>query len=359
MSADLTTQNVIESAPTSIDNKSIADMDSAAVPTEEAGYATEIITAEAMPAAPVIPAAPTTPSTVQPAAVAPQPAAPVVETPAQMAPVATASTQAVESVVAVESTAVAEPAPVESAASYAVQKGDTLIKIARANGTTVQALKTANQLQTDNLRVGQKLVIPGKTAVAAVESVTTVESVQAAEPMPAAPKTVAMTHTVKPGETLYRIAKKHNTSVSALKSANGIKTETLKIGQKLTIPGQVREVASTPAPTAKAGAIGSGTSYTVQKGDSIYAIARKHQVSVEDIIQANQIKDVTKVGIGQKLVIPGKGNASASTPSPAPAPAAQEPSVSTENAGSVEAVAGDHGVFAPSQIEMATNTKLD
>ncbi len=77
----------------------------------------------------------------------------------------------------------AKPANAESAngTSYTVKKGDALSLIARRHGVTVKALKQANNLTSDNIRIGQKLVIPGKAAPAKQEA--------APAPAPVAPKT--------------------------------------------------------------------------------------------------------------------------------------------------------------------------
>lgn len=67
--------------------------------------------------------------------------------------------------------AAAAPAPAAATSAYVVKKGDTLTKIARANGVTPKVLRTANHLSSDNIRVGQKLKIPGKAAKAPAEAV--------------------------------------------------------------------------------------------------------------------------------------------------------------------------------------------
>lgn len=100
------------------------------------------------------------------------------------------------------------------------------------------------------------------------------------------------TYIVKSGDSLWSISKKYNTSVDALKNANNLSTNILQIGQKLVIP-------SMDVPT------GTGEqTYTVQKDDTLYAIAGKYGISVNSLMQANKLSS-TNLSIGQKLIIPG------------------------------------------------------
>ncbi|MEJ6602807.1 MAG: LysM peptidoglycan-binding domain-containing protein [Verrucomicrobiia bacterium] len=100
------------------------------------------------------------------------------------------------------------------------------------------------------------------------------------------------THTVRRGDTLGAIAKKYGTSISALKSANGLNSDTIIVGQKLTLTGSA------------AAAI-----HVVAKGESLSTIARKYGTSVRSIKSENDLKsDLIKVG--QRLKIPGKSKVS-------------------------------------------------
>ncbi len=369
---EMATRDLIESAPNSINNKTIADMDSAAAPTEES-YATEIISADTVvtPEAATIPVV-EAPQSAQvksaPAPVVAPVTAPITSQKAAEQTVFAPAAQAAPVAVVPESNVAAAPAPESKAAeaSYKVQKGDTLIKIAKANGIKVSELKSANQLSGDNLKIGQALVIPGKqtdsnspVAAAPVDSVA-----PGVEPVPAIKEPQAAQnsqHTVKQGETLYRISKTHKVSVDAIKSANNMKSETLKVGQKLIIPGATKTIARVPSTThatadASEPSAKTVNTYVVKKGDSIYGIAKKHNVSVNEIITANNIKDVSKIGIGQKLSIPVKGNVSATPKSPSPESAEQ---------GTVKEVKAVTGAVATAaapvvqKIEMANNDKLD
>lgn len=151
---------------------------------------------------------------------------------------------------------------------YIVKSGDTLYSIAGRYGITVDSLKNANNLTSNNLKIGQKLTIPSSS--------TTLPS-------------GSNSYTVKSGDTLYGIASKYGVSVDAIKKANGLNNNLLQIGQKLTIPsGESNNSSST---------------YTVKKGDNLYNIAQKYNVSVSSIMNANNL-NTTLLQIGQVLKIP-------------------------------------------------------
>ena len=135
--------------------------------------------------------------------------------------------------------------------TYVVKKGDTLGKVAKAQGTTVAALKKLNGLSSDVIHVGQKLRIPtpgesgqrsshGSKTVAKKET-TSGTIVEAS----------GTTHVVQSGETPAIIAKKYGITTKALLAANGnLDPKKLKIGQKLVIPGKSGEAPAAPAPEA-------------------------------------------------------------------------------------------------------------
>lgn len=98
-------------------------------------------------------------------------------------------------------------------------------------------------------------------------------------------------YTVKSGDSLWSIAKKNNVSVSQLKEANGLTSNSLSIGQVLKIPTEIEEEQ-----------IDTNT-YTVKKGDSLYKIAQNYNTSVSELIKLNNLTN-TNLSIGQVLKIP-------------------------------------------------------
>lgn len=156
---------------------------------------------------------------------------------------------------------------------YIVQKGDTLYSIAAANNTTVDELKKANNLTSNILSTGQLLKIP---------SALLPES----------------TYIVKKGDSLYSIANKYNTTVDELKRINNLTSNILRIGQVLKLPSdKVSDVEKEE----------NTISYTVQKGDSLYSIARKYSTTIDKIKDLNNLT-TNLLSIGQVLLIPTDTN---------------------------------------------------
>jgi LysM repeat protein len=129
--------------------------------------------------------------------------------------------------------------------------------------------------------------------------------------VPAGPE--SGTYTVQAGDTPYDIAQRFGVTVDELMEANDISDPTsLKVGQKLVIPGQVQEGTPTPeSETATATATvttAAGGVYVVKEGDYPSSIAEQFGISVEELMEANGITDPTSLKVGQELIIP--------TPSP-------------------------------------------
>lgn len=192
------------------------------------------------------------------------PVAPVA-VPAATAPAATEAKKA--DLPKFNSAAIKHSGPITSAAavaaggSYVVKSGDTLGRIAHANGVSVQALLAANNMteaSAKKLKIGQKLTIPA--AGKAVKSAS-VKAATAAKATASAAATTATvdngTYAVKSGDSIAIIAKRLKVKQSELMAANNLTAESarkLQIGQKLKVPGATASAAvSAPdltAPTA-------------------------------------------------------------------------------------------------------------
>lgn len=148
---------------------------------------------------------------------------------------------------------------------YTVQRGDTLYGISKQFGVTVEEIRLENDLSNNTITIGQVLRIP----------------------------TIATTslYVVKRGDTLYSIASSYGISVDELIRINKLNSTLLSIGQQLRIP------------------INGDTSndsyvvYTVKVGDNLYSIAKEYNVTVDEIIEENSLNS-TLLSIGQKLKIP-------------------------------------------------------
>ncbi len=150
---------------------------------------------------------------------------------------------------------------------------------------------------------------------------------------PTVPVTGGSTYTVRPGDTLYAIARRYNTTVTRIAQANNIRNVNLiRVGQVLRIPGTTTTPAPKPAPTKPAPTKPAPTTrtYTVRRGDTLSAIARRFNTTVSKLAQANNIRNVNLIRVGQVLRIPGTvASTPAPKPAPKPAPAKPAPSVRT------------------------------
>jgi LysM repeat protein len=139
----------------------------------------------------------------------------------------------------------------------------------------------------------------------------------AAEVLASLPKAQARevsgrTHVVKRGDTLGRIARRYGVSERSLASANGIKARNhLVVGRRLRIPGSVEVAVASdaaarkpPAARAKAAPAAART-YTVRRGDTLSSIARRHGVSLNQLVAANGLNRSAPIRAGQKLRVPG------------------------------------------------------
>lgn len=161
--------------------------------------------------------------------------------------------------------------------AYVVQPGDQLLRIARKYGITLAALKSANGLTSDVIVPGQVLYIPTPP------------------PPTSTPKATAtlsgnnVYYVVKTGDTLTRIAAMYGVTTSAIKTANSLTSDTVRLGKTLLIPN----------PTARP------IEYTVLEGDTLTILAARYNTTVTAIMQANRMKTDTILA-GLILIIPSK-----------------------------------------------------
>ncbi|MBQ7612753.1 MAG: LysM peptidoglycan-binding domain-containing protein [Spirochaetaceae bacterium] len=128
-------------------------------------------------------------------------------------------------------------------------------------------------------------------------------------------------HTIQKGETIYGLSRQYGIPMNTILEYNGIKDATkIVVGQKIKIPNTTSTSSKSSTQTVQ--------TYTVQKGDTIYGIAKKYGVSQADILNLNNLNAKSIIQVGQKLLIP---NAVKGTPQATPpVEVAKQPSTTVE-----------------------------
>ena len=203
---------------------------------------------------------------------------------------------------------------------YYVKPGDSIWKIAKKFKTSAKAIKKWNKLRSYRLKPGQKLIIYKKICWEAFDPYKNKDNnkidlnllVRLSERGKLKPtykkekicNQKTYVHIVKRGESLWKIAKKYGVSVSSIKRENNLRSNILKVGQKLIIKKQICKI------IVKKPEIKSASKkrkfiilYKVKKGDSLWKIAKKFNVKVSTIKKLNNLKS-NYLKVGQVLKIP-------------------------------------------------------
>ncbi|MES9758462.1 LysM peptidoglycan-binding domain-containing protein [Priestia megaterium] len=145
------------------------------------------------------------------------------------------------------------PTTTSSNHTYTVKSGDTLYRIAKNNGTSVQQLKEWNNLSSHLIYVNQVLKISGTGTVSSSPSAPVQEKTNETPASPAPSN--SKSYKVQPGDTMWSVAQRHGISISQLKQWNNLSSNTIYINQVLQVGGQAAAQAkpstpstSTPAP---------------------------------------------------------------------------------------------------------------
>lgn len=165
---------------------------------------------------------------------------------------------------------------------YTVKSGDSLSVIAKAYSVSVERLKAINNMNSDVIFPGQALYVPTNISNTTEDTVSNTIN----------------TYTIQAGDSLSLLAKRFNTTVTAIKAENNLTTDFITIGQKINIPPHENvesQNETQPADTLP-------DLYTVASGDSLSVIAKKFNTTVQELMNLNLLTNTTII-VGQTLKI--------------------------------------------------------
>jgi LysM repeat protein len=220
------------------------------------------------------------------------------------------------------------PGGFDTTTYHYVQAGENLYRIGLAYGVTTTDLMRWNPgINPADLKVGQRVAVSGSPASTTTSPVVTSPVVTyPVDNTPTTPNfgydnppnttpvvntpTNTTYHIVQTGETLYRISKMYGVTVQQLQAwNNGVSPSSLSIGQRLIVSGGSAAVPRTPAPVT------NSSYHTVQRGDTLYNISRRYNMSVEQLASLNGLyPPYPALSVGQKLTI-SSGSSQTNIPS--------------------------------------------
>lgn len=185
-----------------------------------------------------------------------------------------------------------EPEPVIIYKYHEVKPGESLWKIAGLYGISIEEIRNWNELNAhSSLHPGQKLRLR-KDKIN--EIVVKKDEEQLAE---TTNETVATSHIVAAGESLWTISRKYNISVGELAKWNQLdENKSLTIGQELSLNPEAEKGTSNPSPA-------HGSIHEVQAGESLWTISRKYNLTVEELAKWNNLNVSAGLKPGQQLTL--------------------------------------------------------
>lgn len=225
--------------------------------------------------------------------------------------------------------AVALLAPVVAfaqASTYVVQPGDNLFRISQAHGLTVEELQELNGLTSTYISVGQTLRVRARGTQTTPTPAPTPPPTSPGVDVPPSPQpdppargagAAGVVHVVQPGETLFRIALRYDTSVDDLRRLNGIRGDQIEIGQRLVVGeptrGQVSNGQSRPSGPVALGAarewsinqttVPADLVHFVEPGETLYSIAAATGLEVDALARVNAVS-TAPLAPGMMLLLP-------------------------------------------------------
>lgn len=183
---------------------------------------------------------------------------------------------------------------------HTIKNGETLYTIAHKNHTTIEEVRKVNGLKKgDNLKIGRVLKVPTNTYSSEKKNKILKKTIK---------KTTKLAkHSIKNGETLFIIARKHHTTIEEVRKINGLKKgANLKIGRVIKVPQNTYKVPKSKIAKAKKTKKKSNilVKHSIKSGETLFTIAKKHHTTVEEVRKANGLKKGANLKIGRVLKVP-------------------------------------------------------
>jgi peptidoglycan lytic transglycosylase D len=191
-----------------------------------------------------------------------------------------------------------EPSARVSYLEHTVARGQTVSAIARIYRVSTRLIADANPgVRLRRLRPGSKLVIPTSFVPVTAEPVAPSRARVSAE----TGNSTTIRYRVRSGESLWTIAQAYNTTVARLRAINALSTgEQLMADQVIRVPAAVRVA----GPEPQGGAVSSGRTHLVRRGENLSSIANRYRVPLAALREANGLTTTSVIKAGSRLSIP-------------------------------------------------------
>jgi membrane-bound lytic murein transglycosylase D len=187
-------------------------------------------------------------------------------------------------------------------ARHKVKNGEAISQIAEKYNTTVSTIRSANDLKGNTIRAGHHLMIP--VATKPLSSYSKSADARLAKTQNRTRSGNKVEHIVRSGESFWTISQKYKVTTRQVAAWNGMAPrDTLSVGKKLVVWTDAAVDAPRTSPTQALGNTTRKLNYTVRNGDSLYLIARKFRVGIDQIARWNQIDKNKLLQPGQKLTM--------------------------------------------------------
>lgn len=185
---------------------------------------------------------------------------------------------------------------------YVVAKGDVLGTIAAKHKTDVATLRKVNKLRTNNIRIGDVLLIPTASSSNVEYALSEDNRLEKRQQRLASRKELADEYTVQSGDSFWTIARRFNVKISDLAKWNGMASrDPLRVGRVLKIYRETDAV-SAVAPNERKTVV-KKVNYKVRNGDSLARIAGKFNIKINDIVSWNKLNPKKYLQPGQALTL--------------------------------------------------------